>query len=221
MIHLDAPGRWAAPTLLVMLPGAYSPPEEFVEHGMVSALRQTGVAVDVLIAGTELAHYADGSVVQRLHDDVFEPARQRGVQSLWLLGISLGGLVAMACAAALPGRVAGIVALAPYLGRRTLLAEIDRAGGAAAWAAQRSPQPDDLPEHAVWAWLGRGQGAPLLHLGYGLDDRFADGHQRLAGLLPAQRVITTPGGHDWPVWHTLWQQWLARGVLTAPGRAAA
>ena len=52
-----------------------------------------------------------------------------------------------------------------------------------------------------------------MHLGYGRDDRFADAHRVFAGLLPAARVASTPGGHDWPAWSALWQDWLARGLL--------
>jgi pimeloyl-ACP methyl ester carboxylesterase len=217
LLHFDDTGPFAAPTLLVMLPGAYSPPAEFVDEGFISTLRSRHVHADVVIAGATIDHYIEGPVLQRLHDQVIGPARARGVQNVWLLGISLGGLFAMAYASRYPGQVNGVLALAPYLGRRTLLTEITRAGSPAAWAAGRQPLADDLLEHEVWAWIGRGQASPLLHLGYGLDDRFAEAHRLLGAQLPARQVFDAPGGHDWPAWLALWQQWLARGLL--PGRA--
>lgn len=221
LLHLDDTGPYAAPTLLVMLPGAYSAPAEFVDEGFVSRLRQQRVHADVVVAGATLDHYIEGQVLQRLHDEVIGPARARGVRQVWLLGISLGGLFAMAYADRHPGDVDGVLALAPYLGRRTLLTEIVRAGGPAAWAAARQPQADDLLEHAVWAWIARGGAAPLLHLGFGRDDRFVDAHRLLAAQLPAARVFEAPGGHDWPAWRSLWDQWLSRGLLPVKGAAAA
>ena len=220
LLHFDDTGPYAAPTLLVMLPGAYSTPDEFVQEGFVDALRQRRVRADVVIAGAKVDHYVEGKVLDRLHDELIAPARARGVQQVWLLGISLGGLFAMAYAARHPGQVSGVLALAPYLGRRTLLTEVVQAGGPAAWAAGRAAQADDGLEHEVWAWIGRGQAAATLQLGYGRDDRFADAHRLLAAHLPAAQVFDTPGGHDWPVWRQLWQQWLMRGLLPAAAAPA-
>lgn len=218
LLHFDDTGPYAAPALVVMLPGAYSAPQEFVDEGFISSLRQQGAHADVVLAGATLDHYIEGPVLERLRDEVVAPARARGVQQVWLVGISLGGLFAMAYAARNPGHVSGVLALAPYLGRRTLWTEVQRAGGPAAWVGSRQPQPDDLLEHEVWAWIGRGLPGTPLHLGYGRDDRFAEAHRVLAALLPPQRSFSAPGGHDWPVWRSLWQQWLAQGLL--PARAA-
>lgn len=216
LLHFDDAGPTTAATLLVMLPGAYSRPQEFVDEGFVDALRAQPVAADVVIAGARIDHYAEGRVLQRLHDEVIGPAHKRGVQAVWLLGISLGGLFALAYAARHPGQVDGVLTLAPYLGRRMLLSEIVAAGGPAPWAAGRQPQPEDLLEHAVWTWIAQGGAAPLVHLGYGRSDRFADAHRLLAHQLPAQRSFDTDGGHDWGPWRALWQQWLRAGWLARP-----
>jgi pimeloyl-ACP methyl ester carboxylesterase len=220
LLHFDNTGPYAAPTLLVMLPGAYSAPQEFVDEGFVQALRERRLPVDVVVAGAKVDHYIEGQVLDRLHDQVIGPARARGVRQVWLLGISLGGLFALGYTAQRPADVDGVLTLAPYLGRRTLLAEIEAGGGPTAWAQGRQPRPDDLIEHEVWAWLARdrrvgGRPAAPLYLGYGLDDRFADAHRLLAAQLPADHSFTQAGGHDWPAWRALWQQWLARGLLGA------
>jgi pimeloyl-ACP methyl ester carboxylesterase len=218
LLHFDDTGPYAAPTLVVMLPGAYSTPQEFVDEGFVQALRQRKLHADVVIAGARIEHYIEGPVLERLHDQVIGPARARGVQRVWLVGISLGGLFAMAYAARHPDQVTGVLALAPYLGRRTLLADIIQAGGPEAWAARRQPQADDLLEHEVWAWLAKRPVEPALHLGYGRDDRFVDAHRLLAARLPADRVFDVPGGHDWRPWSALWAHWLDQGLI--PGHAA-
>lgn len=210
LLHLDDTGPYAAPLLVVMLPGAYSAPGDFVDEGFVAALRAERVHADVVLAGARIEHYVEGQVLERLQSEVIGPARARGVRQVWLVGISLGGLFALGHAARMPGQADGVLALAPYLGRRTLLTEIESAGGPEAWARGRVPRDDDLLEHEVWAWLAQSPATPPLHLGFGRDDRFAEAHRALAARLPPERVSTVEGGHDWPVWRTLWRQWLAR-----------
>ena len=216
MPTLALPGRCPgpAPVLLVMLPGAYSAPEEFIDEGFVAALQAQGVAADVRIADAHLGYLRKRSVLDRLHQDVLLPARVAGYRRIWLVGISLGGFVALGYAARHAGMVEGVVALAPYLGRPERLRQIADAGGPLAWRAEaRAQEPDDL-EFDLWQWLAAPPaGAPPVYLGYGTEDRLADGHRLLAPLLPRERVSTVQGGHDWPPWRALWQAWLSRGLL--------
>jgi pimeloyl-ACP methyl ester carboxylesterase len=202
-----------APALLVLLPGAFMSPEELVEQGFVAAVRTRGLAVDVAIANAHIGYAQDGSIGRRLHEDVILPARAWGYRRIWLAGISLGGFVALAYEVTFPGSVEGILAMAPYLGRRTLVDAITAAGGPATWARQTPPDDADI-DARVWRWLAAPPPqAPQVWLAYGREDRFADSHRVLASLLPPARVAVVPGGHDWPPWRTLWAQWLDRGLL--------
>ena len=215
----------AASTLLVLLPGAYSRPPEFIEAGFVEALRAQRTAADICIVDAHLGYYTDKSIVRRLRDEVVLPARAQGTRHVWLVGISLGGFGALGYAVRHGAEIDGVLALAPYLGPRRLMQEIAQAGGPAGWhAATPAPAPggDDLDRELWHAFAGPAAAQPLppVHLGYGRDDRFADAHRVFAGLLPAARVASTPGGHDWPAWSALWQDWLARGPLQ-PACAAA
>jgi pimeloyl-ACP methyl ester carboxylesterase len=202
-----------APVLLVLLPGAHMTPAEMQAEGLLDAVRQRRLAVDVLAVGASLDYVYDGNLLRRLHQDVIAPYRARGYRRIWLAGISLGGFVAMGYARSHPGEVEGIIALAPYLGRRPLVQEIADAGGASRWGASQVPRPDDLDQQ-LWRWLAqRPADAPQLYLGYGREDRFAQGHQLLAQLLPPAHVRSAPGGHDWPPWRQLWAEWLDAGLL--------
>lgn len=204
-----------APVLLVLLPGAHMTPEEMRAEGMLAAVRQQGLAVDVLVVGASLEYVYDGSMMERLHSDVIAPYRARGYRRIWLAGISLGGFVALGYSMRHPGDIEGVITLAPYLGRRQLIQEITEAGGPARWGPSQVPRPDDIDQR-LWRWLAAlPADAPRLYLGYGLDDRFAAGHQLLAKLLPSAHVRTAPGGHDWPPWRQLWAEWLAAGLLPA------
>ena len=213
LLQDDRACQTQAPVLLVLLPGAHMTPAEMVGQGMVEALRQRRLAVDVVLAGAGLEYVYDGSVLDRLDTDVIAPYRARGYRRIWLAGISLGGFIAMGYALRHPGRIEGIVALAPYLGRRPLVQEVAAAGGPARWRSSAVPRPDDVDQQ-LWRWIAqRPADAPPLHLAYGRDDRFAEGHRLLAQTLPAGQVLSAPGGHDWPPWRQLWAEWLDRGHL--------
>lgn len=209
-----------APVLLVFLPGAHMAPAELQEQGFVSALRARHRAVDMLLPDAHLGYMYDGSLLTRLHDDVIAPARAQGYRRIWLAGISLGGFLALAYAMEHPGQVEGIVTLAPYLGRGPLVQDIVAAGGPTAWRRAAQPRDGEDRDHRLWMWLSAlPADAPPLWLGYGRDDRLGAGLRLLAGLLPAERVQTAPGGHDWAPWQMLWSQWLDRGLL--PGTCTA
>ena len=134
------------------------------------------------------------------------PARQQGYRRIVLGGVSLGGLGARLCARDTPASVDALVLLAPSLGRKDrLFDQIDAAGGPAAWAAGRDPSAGAIEEQ-IWAFLGtKTPSLPPTWLLSGRADPYARAHRLLAGLLPAERVATIDGGHDWPVWRALWR----------------
>ena len=209
-----------ADTLLIFLPGAYLEPDEFERQGFVSAVRERDLAADVLLVDANVAYFYDQTFVERLSEDILAPQRARGYRTIWLVGISIGGFGALIHELTRPGMVDGIVALAPYLGRRPVGAEIHKAGGLRTWKAPDGPPPDDELDRKLWPWLQQyagaepAQGLPPLYLGYGLADRFAANHRLLAEALPEGRVFTTEGGHDWPQWSRLWRRVL--DVLPLP-----
>jgi pimeloyl-ACP methyl ester carboxylesterase len=145
-------------------------------------------------------------VIERLQADVLQPARQQGYRRIVLVGVSLGGLGALLCERDLPGSVDALVLLGPYLGKDAGLFDgIIASGGPAAWAAGRDPQAGGVEEQ-IWTFLGtQSAGLPPTWLLCGRRDSLAPGHRLLAGLLPANRVATIDGGHDWPTWRTLWR----------------
>lgn len=201
-----------AETLLVFLPGAYLDPSDFEREGFVSAVRERDLAADVLLVDANVSYYYDQTFIERLSADVLAPHRALGYKQIWLVGISIGGFGALTHELSRPGMVDGIVALAPYLGRRPLGAEIHKAGGLQAWEVPEGPPPDDEMDRKLWPWLKQythrasARKLPPLYLGYGLADRFAANHRLLADALPQNQVFTTEGGHDWPQWSRLWRR---------------
>jgi pimeloyl-ACP methyl ester carboxylesterase len=196
-----------APLLVVMLPGIYSVPHDFVDEGFVRMLRAQRVAADVWLADSHRGYVDNGTVLARLRDDVIAPARSAGYRRIWLVGISLGGFAALGALRQQTDAIDGVLAIAPYVGRPELVQRVAAAGGASAYA---KTAPDDV-EGVLWSWLGRTTAArEKIHLYTGSQDRFIDGHRLLEALLPKDHVLELPGAHNWPVWNALWSRWLER-----------
>jgi len=168
------------------LPGAYHGAQDFIAAGFAEAVRTRRIALDLDFVDLELAHVGDRSALQCLRSDLVLPARAAGV-SVWLGGISLGGLFALSYAASYPGELDGLCLLAPYLGNRILTAEIAAARGLAAWQPGELAETDE--ERRIWRYIkGRRAHSRPLHLGFGQGDRFAAAHALLAATLPADSV---------------------------------
>lgn len=210
-------------TLLVLLPPSLSSIDDFYEQGFVDAVRQRQLPVDLLLADTTAQHVLDNTVAAMLYTEVLQPARAEGYRAIWLAGISIGGFSALHCAAQHANHLAGLYLMAPYPGTADVLAEIRAAGGAAAWCQQ---QRSTLDERTWWQWLGQQSLKPEwstpVYFGTGDTDRFLNGQRLLAELLPEGHIHQIPGGHQWPTWKTLWDDWLDHGPLarteSPPGR---
>jgi pimeloyl-ACP methyl ester carboxylesterase len=210
-LHYPASAPGAGRILLVMLPGAGIEAEDFEAQGMVAAAQASAPGLDVIALRPELDLYLEDGIVPELHEAVIVPALAQGYRQIWLLGISLGGMGALLYASAHPGSLTGLVLLAPFLGTRGTMAELRMAGGFSAWREAASAATP--PERRMLAWLQhrvQGQDRPLLYLGHGREDRFADGHRLLAAHLPPEQVALVAGGHDWPAWSAAWREILAR-----------
>lgn len=210
-------------TLIVFMPGAQEVPQDIVREGFVAQVRARGIDADVVIADAHLGYFYSGSFERRLHDDVIRPARAQGYRSIWMAGISLGGFGAMRYARAHPEEVDGVIALAPYVAPRLVLQDVWHAGGLLRWQPVGPIRPAD---HEVLLWLkGYADPAlarPPLYIGYGETDRLQPFTPPLmVGILPSARLLSAPGGHDWPPWKTMWADALDRVPLPRTGRASA
>jgi pimeloyl-ACP methyl ester carboxylesterase len=196
----------AAPTRMAWIPGAYHAAQDFLTAGFAEAVRTRRLDLDLVFVDLEMEYVGDRRPLERLRSDIVLPARAAGV-SIWLCGISLGGLVALDYAATYPDEIDGICLLAPYLGNRILTAEIAQAPGLAAWQPGVLAETDE--ERRIWRYIKtRGADSRPLYLGFGRGDRFSAAHQLLAAALPADAVNVIAGGHDWPTWSRLWENYL-------------
>lgn len=200
-----------ASSLMVLLPGAYMTPEDYVEAGFFDAVALRNLALDVVAVELDLEAISSGKALPAVQAEILKPARREGYAKIWLGGISLGGLLTLCHNADSPGSVDGLCLLAPYPGSRLTMNAITRAGGLDQWQATADELAD--PEFRMWRWLQRPPPGLPVFVGYGTEDRFAGGMQQIAERFPAEARHAIPGGHDWPVWQNLWERFLDSGHL--------
>ncbi len=205
------PGVPGSRSLVVLLPGRRDSPEDFERFGWGELARKAGVGARIVAADAHLGYYYRRTILDRLREDVIAPARAQGVDRIWLAGVSLGGTGSILYSNEHPEDVRGIALFAPFLGEEEVRKEIEAAGGLRGWMPPQPLDPADF-QRQMWAWLKTEPATPI-YLGWGTRDDFAPINGLLAKALPAERVFTTPGGHDWRAWTNLWEQFLETGAL--------
>lgn len=207
----------AAPAkcLFVLLPGRGDHAEAFEQRGFVETLRKSGRSIDIRAADATFGYYMKGTMLERLSTDVIAPAKARGYQEIWLAGPSMGGFGSLFYSHAHTADVTGVLAIAPFLGERSLIEEITKAGGLQKWQAPARVEVmnADNYQREMWRWLqaatqGR-EAAPLIFAGYGTGDKLRAADSLLTAELPPARVFLTDGKHEWPAWQRVLQGFLA------------
>ena len=205
------PGR----CLVLFLPGRRDSFGDYGRRGFPEMAARAGVVADYVEVDAHMGYYRAQTITARLEEDVVAPARARGFERVWIVGISMGGLGGILYAREHPEGSLGVVALAPYLGDeepRFVAAQ----GGLASYT-MGGPRADADYERELWGWLQRyaAQGAelPPIWLGFGAQDDLAPADQLLANALPPGRTFVEQGGHDWNTWTRLWKDVLDAGLL--------
>jgi pimeloyl-ACP methyl ester carboxylesterase len=210
-----------SPRLLILMAGAGDDHLAFEANGVIADARAANCSADIWCVDANMDYFTDQTVRERLHHEVVMAAQARGYQHIWMGGISLGGFASLIYAQAYPSMLRGLALVAPYIGNRGTLVEIESAGGLDHW------QPIDLMEHDerhVWLMLKNyrpsetpGDESRLLplHLLYGDQDRFARFHALLASRLTPDAVTVIPGKHDWQAWTPLWAAFFRSRAMEA------
>lgn len=207
--------------LLIMLPGARNTPRHLSENGFVQALRERNLPVDVLALDAHADLYLDRADIEQLLHQTLDAARIHGYRRIWLLGISLGGSGAMICATQRTAEIEGLFLLAPFLGTRGIVAEVEAAGGLAGWRPGEIGNRDyerALLERIRCSPIGSEE-FPVVYLGFGQDDRYRGASMLLLKRISPQYVVTRTGGHDWETWTALWNMMLDKKPFVVSSKA--
>jgi pimeloyl-ACP methyl ester carboxylesterase len=204
-----APGG-GADILLVMVPGMGMTAADFDTEGLNDLVRQTGWPISVAAVDPGADAYLDDTLEARLLEGIAAARRDAGTARIWLAGISLGCQAILRCVRRQPDLAEGLILLTPYLASTGLIAEVDQAGGLLPWSTANQGRQE--PERALLTWLATipPEALPRILVGRALGDRFVRTATMLADLLPADRVISVPGAHDWTSWRALWRLILER-----------
>ena len=129
-----AQGGQSNRTLVVLLPGRFDDARDFDTNDFLSATREVGVEADFVAVDATLGYYTRQTVIERLREDVILPARAQGYRRIYIAGVSMGGLGGLLYARAHGDEIDGVLAIAPFLGKRDVIDEIASAGGLLAWS---------------------------------------------------------------------------------------
>lgn len=202
-----ANGSGPTDELIIFLPGRGDDMEAFERAGFIETLHQSERPFDAIVTDAHLGYYYKGVLAERVYQDILVPFQQKGYTRFFIVGTSLGGYGALWVNHEYGELISGVVLIAPYLGKKTVIKEIESSGGTRAWRSQldREPGIDDK----VWLWiddLNKGDTAKIRSaiLAYGEKDKFSDAAGLLSGSIPESQVFINDGGHDWKTWQALW-----------------
>lgn len=191
--------------LVVMLPGRGDSLAGLQRHRVAQIIQRQWPHADVILTGLTLPFYRQGRAPQRLHDEVIAPALARDKRTLWLAGVSLGGMGALLYDRAYPGQAHGLLLLSPYLGDAAIHRKIRAAGGLRAWQpGPPQPMTPDTFQHELWRsirrWRHRPERTCTVWVAYGASERFRKPIELMTPLLPPDHVLMLPGHHNWTLW---------------------
>ena len=202
------------PNLFVFMRGIGGSNATFEEEGLVDDVRALSLPFDMAAPNAHLGYYSGRTLIVRLKEDVIDPAKAEGKDHIWLVGFSMGGLGSLLYQIEQPGDIDGICLVAPFLGDEEIIDEIRAAGGVRSWSPG-TYDPDEDWQRMMWHWIKdnvAGDAPVPIFLGYGTQDEFATANGLLAELLPEDRVVAIPGGHDYPTFKALWDRFLDTGI---------
>ncbi|MFO7812591.1 MAG: alpha/beta hydrolase [Pelovirga sp.] len=199
--------------LLIFLRGIGGSHTDFERFGLIDQVRDRGLPMDIVVPNTHYGYYKSETVVNRIKEDIIEPAKQQGYQRFWLAGFSMGGLGSLFYIREYPEDIEAVMLVSPFMGWGTIRREIKEAGGIRNWDADSSAI--DNWQILIWTfiqdYIAAPESYPPVYLGYGTTDGVTkNGPSLLADALPKLRVFTLRGGHNYTTFQALWSEHLDR-----------
>lgn len=187
--------------LMILLPGVGDRGSAFDRHGFIQVAQNQAPSLDLVTVEAHFKYYQSRTALQRIRQDIVQPAQQAGYRRIYLAGVSLGGFGSLLYLKEYPAEIAAVLVLAPYIGD-----EEDYS-----YLLNGSAVPEPLRDANIWPWITglSPQQAAKIYLGYGLGDKFVVPNRLLAGYLPSAHTHELAGGHDWRTWTQLWPELIA------------
>jgi pimeloyl-ACP methyl ester carboxylesterase len=193
-------------SLIVLFPGFEGEGVDYKEQGFIDTMREQGFEADIMTLNIKPRIYFYDQFTEMFRNDVILPAKSKGYESVYLIGISMGGHGVLLYATMYPEDIESIFVISPFISGSMQSNAILKAGGIENW--------EDCPfigwDQAcnLWKSLKKYVSDPErkvnMFLGYGNNDVFVKECRILASLLPPENVFTVEGEHDWATWKRLW-----------------
>lgn len=198
--------------LIILLRGLGGSPEDFYKYGLIQEIRKRQLPFDILVPDAHFGYYRSRSLEERLRKDLIQPAFEKGYKKIWLAGFSMGGLGSLFYLRSHKQDIDGVILTSPFMGWSGIIEQIDSSGGVRHWKPKE--QSDDW-QQMIWAWVKtyaeNPDAYPPIFLGYGQNDGMTgEGPALLEPCLPAERVFSVPGGHDYKTFKNIWSIHLDR-----------
>ena len=202
-------------TLIILLHGKGGKASDFEKAGFIQAARDKGLLVDMIAVNGHLGYYFKRNLIERLRNDIIEPALTKGYKHIWLVGVSVGGLGTMLYSMNYPEEIDGILLMAPFMGNSGSIEMIVKSGGLSKW------DPDTARikkwQKDLWNYIkevtAKSDAKPLIYLAYGTDDGYVPTSKVLEEVIPAERIFNSKGGHNWRAWTPLWKDFIDKSPL--------
>jgi hypothetical protein len=205
-LTIAAPSPNGKKRMVIVLPGRSDDIKALQRSGIASVIQQNLPDADVVLVALTMSYYLEGRGMQRLHQQIVQPARQQGYHEIYLAGASLGGMGALMYESEFPNEMSGLILMAPYMGETSLVNVIIEAGGLSQWKADSLPTelkrenatPDEW--RVVQSLATNRERARTVWLVCGQQDQFYGAAQLIAQVLPPANYFEPSGGHTWAVW---------------------
>ncbi|MEZ4525094.1 MAG: alpha/beta hydrolase [Desulfobacterales bacterium] len=202
--------------MIIFLRGRGGDHRDFESQGFVDEVLKRKLPFAMAAPNAHFGYYFSETLVSRLKIDIIEPAKLKGYEKFWLVGVSMGGLGSLMYARQHLEDIEGICLISPFLGYEKIISEIYNAGGLKYWEPG-DYNPDGDWQRMFWHWLKQcisgEKTLPDIYLCYGTEDSFAKAHKLLENIIPAGKTISTPGGHTVDVMKKLWILFLDKNYL--------
>ena len=199
--------------LMIFFPGRGDHHSAFHKRGFINTFHDSGIHADLMTVNLHLGYYQEPGLAQLIHTEVIQPKIEAGYQSIWITGISLGGLGAFIYAKSYPSNVKGIIAIAPFLPDDGLYGEIQQSGGLKDWHVSSTSLYDER-NVSLWQWLQEysvhPNDLPDIYMLSGQQDLFIQGQSLVADVLPGEQVLFMNGKHRWKIWQKLWSRFISQ-----------
>lgn len=201
--------------LFVVLRGIGGAYTDFEKYGFVDAVKESEIDFDILIPDAHFGYYAGRTLINRLQQDVITPAKLNGYDTIWMVGVSMGGLGSLLYCKEHADQIDGIYLISPFLGYKSIIREIEKSGDVESWLPGKDINEDDW-QRSLWAWIKENSENDFpvpVYLASGKSDPYKRGQKLLAGALAEDHVLFIDGKHNYQTFVTLWKAFLEEYTL--------